>query len=77
MNIPILRGIPKNTIYCYNDKLCRYYKLKKSGKRSKSCSAMPYKKTKYGYFDYCKLLKKSLITGDQVKDCGISEEGQK
>lgn len=80
-------AIPKNTSYCYtflgengsggyNIKPCKYFKYKRCGKKSKNHSTVDYdnKKIKYGYYEYCKLLKRALSIGDACKDCGIGEE---
>lgn len=80
MKKPKYAGIPKNTAYCYfyvSDSSyetirCRYFRYKKCGKRSKNGCTVDYDKTKYGYYEYCKLLKRALSIGDQCKDCYIN-----
>jgi len=86
MRKPRYDGIPKNTDYCYTQlsfdvktwtqqvKYCRYLKFRKCGKKSNGNLDTLFcdnKKAKYGYYAYCKLLKRALSIGTYCKDCGI------
>ena len=82
MRINKIEGIPKNTLYCYEVigdwdfskflpsqpiKYCKYYKLRKAGKRSNVLIVDD--KNRY---EYCKFLRRKLSIGDCCKDCDIS-----